>query len=181
MPTKEKEKPERAEKEDEGADEEKNVVRGDTHGKTIEQQTKEARGEGDEKEDKKKLEGKADGRDKEAEKILEEAFPERKAINLRVDARRDHAKALGFDVNRPERVFKVEKVDQGKQFVGMVTCESVHGETHERISARIELPTPRGEEYVWYAFKQHHPHAMREEFKIDADNKIDPNLRTRYE
>ena len=184
MPTKKEEekeaKSEKTEKDTVGADEE-NVVRGNTRGLTIDQQTKEARGETDEKEDKEKAEGKADGRDKEAEKLLEEAFPERKAINLRVEARREHAKKAGFDINRPASKFKVEKVGKGKQYVGMVTCESVHGETQERISARIELPTPRGEDYVFYAFQQHHPHATREDFKIDPENKIDPNLRSRYE
>jgi hypothetical protein len=192
MATKEKE--ERKADEDSGAakqlkarqEKEENTIVGKDTGKTIQQQTQEARGEEGEEGDKKNkaMRDYSDGADKEAEKILEEAFPERKAIDLRVEARRKFNEKFGIDPNRPEAIFKVELSDKmkgEKLYKGRLTLHSVHGETHEKLSFAIEEFAPRGEDYLFYRMKVAHPHALREHFEIDAENKSDPNLRSRFE
>jgi hypothetical protein len=195
MATKEKDEPKRAEREeDSGAakqlkarqEKEQNTIVGKDTGKTIEQQTKEARGEeGDEGDKKNKaIRDYSDGADKEAEKILEEAFPERKAIDLRVEARRKFNEKFGIDPNRADRIIKVELSDEmkgEKLYKGRLTLHSVHGETHEKLSFPVNEDAPRGEDYLWYVMKNAHPHAVREYFEIDAENKTDPNLRSRWE
>lgn len=163
-----------------------NTIVGKDTGKTITEQTKEARGEAGEEGEKKlkAVRDYSDSADKEAEKILEEAYPERKAIDLRVESRRKFNEKFGIDPNRPESVFKVEisdKLKGEKLYKGRLTLHSVHGETHEKLSFPIHEDVARGEEYLWYVMKNSHPHAMREYFEIDAENKTDPNLRSRYE
>jgi len=161
-----------------------NTIEGKDTGKTITQQTKEARGEeGEEggKKNKAMLEY-SDGADKEAEKILEEAYPERKAIDLRVESRRKFNEKFGIDPNRGNRIIKTEIADkQGKLYKGRLTLHSVHGETYEKLSFPVNEDVARGEDYLFYVMKNAHPHAMREHFEIDAENESDPNLRSRYE
>jgi hypothetical protein len=198
MATKEKEEPKKADRserdEDSGAakqlkarqEKEANTIVGKDTGKTIQQQTKEARGEeGDEGDKKNKaMRDYSDGADKEAEKILEEAYPERKAIDLRVEARRKFNEKFGIDPNRADRIIKVELSDDmkgDKLYKGRLTLHSVHGETHEKLSFPVNEDAPRGEDYLWYVMKNAHPHAVREHFEIDAENKSDPNLRSRFE
>jgi hypothetical protein len=132
---------------------------------------------------------KVDSRDRQAEKLLDKADPKREATNLRVAARADYLKAHGETPGNEGdggassgSLKKVgEIVNLGKQYRGDVTCTSVHGQTHEKISAKIHLPVPHGEDSVFAAFKQYHPNAVRDEFEIDATNKADPGLRSRYE
>jgi len=164
---------------------EKNIVEGKDTGKTILQQTKEARGEEGEEGDKKNkaMRDYSDGADKEAERILEEAYPERKAIDLRVEARRKFNEKFGIDP-KGDRIIKVEVSDKmkgDKLYKGRLTLHSVHGETHEKLSFPCHEDVARGEDYLWYVMKNAHPHAVREHFEIDAENKSDPNLRSRYE
>jgi hypothetical protein len=196
MPTKEKEESKKADRSERGEDankqakarqekEEATIVGKDT-GKTIAQQTKEARGEEGEEGDQKNkaMQDYSDGADKEAEKILEEAFPERKAIDLRVESRRKFNEKFGIDPNRADRIIKVELSDKmkgDKLYKGRLTLHSVHGETHESLSFPCTEEIARGEDYLWYVMKNAHPHAVREHFEIDAENKTDPNLRSRYE
>ncbi len=162
-----------------------NTIEGKDTGKTITQQTKEARGEEGEEGDKKDkaMRDYSDGADKEAEKILEEAYPERKAIDLRVEARRKFNEKFGIDPNKSDRIIKTEISDKvkGKLYKGRLTLHSVHGETHEKLSFPCHEYAARGEDYLWYVMKGAHPHAMREHFEIDAENTSDPNLRSRYE
>jgi hypothetical protein len=198
MATQHKEEPKRADRserdEDSGAakqlkarqDQEANAIVGKDTGKTIQQQTKEARGEEGEEGDKKNkaIRDYSDGADKEAEKILEEAYPERKAIDLRVESRRKFNEKFGIDPNRADRILKVEisdKVKGEKLYKGRLTLHSVHGETHEKLSFPCHEDVARGEDYLFYVMKNAHPHAMREHFEIDAENTSDPNLRSRYE
>jgi hypothetical protein len=195
MAIKEKEESRRSERdEDSGAakqlkarqEKEENTIVGKDTGKTIQQQTKEARGEEGEEGDKKNkaMRDYSDGADKEAEKILEEAYPERKAIDLRVEARRKFNEKFGIDPNRGDRILKVELSDKmkgDKLYKGRLTLHSVHGETHEKLSFPVNEDAPRGEDYLWYVMKNAHPHAVREHFEIDAENKSDPNLRSRFE
>jgi hypothetical protein len=169
-----------------GNDTEKNVVHGKMEAKDVNEQARKARGEEDDSGDKvKAMRNYSDGRDKQAEKMLEEAFPERKAIDLRVESRQEFNEKFGIDPNKPDARFKVEKGEgfQGeKQYIGKLTLHSVHGETHEKLSFNCEIYNyPRGEEYLWYVMKNAHPHAIREEFTIDAENKTDPLLRSRFE
>jgi hypothetical protein len=67
-----------------------------------------------------------------------------------------------------------------KMYQGDISAESVSSETGEKISIRMHIPTPVTEEGVWYRFRKHHDSAMREHFKIDPENKIDPMQRTKY-
>jgi hypothetical protein len=198
MAIKEKEESKKADRserdEDSGAakqlkarqEKEENTIVGKDTGKTIQQQTKEARGEEGEEGDKKNkaMRDYSDGADKEAEKILEEAHPERKAIDLRVEARRKFNEKFGIDPNRADRIIKVELSDDmkgDKLYKGRLTLHSVHGETHEKLSFPVNEDAPRGEDYLWYVMKNAHPHAVREHFEIDVENKTDPNLRSRFE
>jgi hypothetical protein len=167
-------------------EQEENTIVGENTGKTIQQQTEEARGEAgqDDNEKSKAIRDYSDGADKEAEKILEEAYPERKAINLRVESRRKFNEKFGIDPNRGNRIIKVEISEEmkgEKLYRGKLTLHSVHGETHEKLSFPCEEFASRGEDYLWYVMKNAHPHAMREHFKIDSENTSDPNLRSRYE
>ena len=165
-------------------DEQKNVVHGAAKPPDVLEQAKKARGQDDEDGDQAKaMRNYSDSADKEAEKILEEAFPERKAIDLRFESRRKFNEKFGIDPNRPASQFKVEKGDvKEKMYDGNVTLHSVHGETHEKVSFPFEIRGyPRGEEYLWYVMKQAHPHAMREHFEIDEKNETDPMLRSRFE
>jgi len=182
-------KPKTAEEKQKIAEEQlKNTVTGKVTGKSLEQQAKEARGEaGDEGKDREKemLEYKS-GEDKQAEKLLEEAFPERKAVDIRLEGRRKFIEKFPeADPNKPSGGFRVEVADDlkgEKLYKGKLTLQSVHEETHERIAFPIVIEGPaRGEGYLFYCMKQAHPHAMREHFEIDAENVTDPLLRTRYE
>lgn len=167
------------------ADEQKNVVHGKMEAKDVDEQARKARGQEDEdgEGDSKAMRNYSDGRDKQAEKILEEADPYRKAVDLRLESRRDFNEKFGIDPNAPGSRFKVEKADvKEKLYIGKLTLQSVHGETHEKISFNCEINGyPRGEEYLWYVMKNAHPHAMREHFEIDASNTTDPLLRSRFE
>lgn len=163
-------------------EQEKNVVVGEE--KTLEQQIKEARGEEEGGDKDKAMRDYSDGADKEAEKALEEAFPERKAIDLRVEARRKFNEKFGIDPNKPDDRFKVEisdKVKDKKLYKGRLTLQSVHGETHERLAFVTNEDVARGEDYLWYVMKRAHPHAIREFFEVDPENKTEPQYRSRYE
>ena len=130
-------------------EQEENVVVGKE--KDFEQQRKEARGEEEGSDKEKAMRDYSDGADKEAEKALEEAFPERKAVDLRVEARRKFNEKFGIDPNRPDARYKTEIADElkgEKLYKGRLTLLSVHGETHERLSWVIQVDGPaRGEEY----------------------------------
>ncbi len=184
MPTKTKAKDGEASQAE--TDVEKNVVHGKMEAKDVNEQAQKARGEKDDSgEQSKAMRNYSDSRDKQAEKLLEEAFPERKAVDLRVESRQEFYEKFGIDPNKPESRFKVEKAEgfkNEKQYIGKLTLHSVHGETHEKISFNTEIFNyPRGEDYLWYVMKNAHPHAIREEFTIDAENKTDPLLRSRFE
>ena len=81
------------------SEQEKNAIVGKE--KTLQQQIKEARGEGEGGEKEKEMLEYEDGADKEAEKLLEEAFPERKAIDIRLESRRKFNEKFGIDPNAP--------------------------------------------------------------------------------
>jgi hypothetical protein len=185
MATKEKDREEsKAEAKDHSrkSADEKEIVVGKDPGITVDEQAKKARGEDEEK--LKKADEATFGNDKEAEKLFEEAFPERKAINLRVEGNLERNEKLGINRNLPASKFKVELSDEmkgEKLYQGRLTLQSVHGETHEKISFPVVEDVARGEDYLWYVMKNAHPHAIREHFEIDAENTSDPNLRTRYE
>jgi hypothetical protein len=156
------------------------VIQGDDHGKDVVEQTKEARGI----EDGPATVDPGSAMPKKAEPPL---TPEMAARDAQIKEREDYLRGNGVDPdqdrNNPNaRLKKVEKADVGKKmYRGMVTCTSVHAGTHEKISARIDLPEAVGEERVWLDFKAHHANAMREHFVIDASNTDDPSLRSRYE
>lgn len=127
----------------------------------------------------------SDGRDKQAEKILEEAHPERKAVDLRIASREEFLEKAGevpgTKGSGHPGMFKVEKSDvKHKMYIGQVTGHSVHRQTLEKLSYPIVLSSPSGEEYVWHCFQTYHPDALREEFEIDDKNETDPNLRSKY-
>jgi hypothetical protein len=166
-------------------EQEKNAIVGEETGKTLQQQADEARGEGDQGDKAKEMAEYTDGADKEAEKILEEAFPERKATNIRVEANQKFNEKFGIDPNAPSSRYKVEISDKGgKLYKGHLTLQSVHADTLEKI-AFVVIDDPgspaHGEEYLFHIMKSAHPQAMREHFEIDAENKTDPLLRSRYE
>lgn len=157
------------------------VIQGDDHGKDVLEQTKEARGL--DKEDKKVDAGKA-GSAASKPPLTDEM----KARDAQIKEREDYLRSQGLDPDY-ERNFGgggLKKVQlaatKAKQYQGMVTVTGVHGGTHEKISARIDLPAATGEYGVKQAFYAHHPAASHDEpITIDADNKDDPNLRSRYE
>lgn len=165
----------------------KNLVKGDDQGHDVFQQAREIRGEPEPGEaatedDSKNTAGV--GKSKQAAQA--NYTDEQKQRDLAKEAREEYLESLGLSSNDVGSQSGGKKVVPsgigGKQYVGPVTCESVHGQTHEKISARIDLPTATGEEGVYRAFQAHHANAMREHFKIDATNQsIDPNLRSRFE
>lgn len=154
------------------------AIKGENQDIDLKDQIEKARGTEEAADDKG---GKVDSKVTAAAKAA--ATPEMNLRDAAKEAREEHLRSLGVDPAHPGGGYK--KVEPAKikekMYVGDVTCESVSGETHERISAKINLPSPKGEEYVWYAFKVHHMTAMREYFKIDPDNETDPMLRTHLE
>jgi hypothetical protein len=116
--------------------------------------------------------------------------PQMKAVDAQLKERREFLEGQGLDADKERNtpgtggLKKVEAATTSKKsYRGMVTVTGVHGQTHEKISARIDLPQDSGEEFVHYAFFQHHPAADRDvsTITIDASNKDDPNLRSRWE
>ena len=159
------------------ANKDSKVVEGGNAAKVdIVEQTNEARG----------IDSDAKGGD-DSGKVVEAAkpiyTPEMKVRDAQIKARQEHLAAHGATDNVAQSgLKKVEQVNKGKQYKGLLTVTSVHGQTHEKISANIDVPTASGEDYVKYAFLQHHPMAMVDDtFTIDETNTDDPNLRSRYE
>lgn len=154
---------------------ESNVIQGDDRGKDVVEQTREARGETEQA--PVNLAGEAG--------TPMPRTPEMEARDKQIEERRAFLEEQGTNVNEAgANLKKVEAADTSKkQYRGMVTVTGVHGQTHEKISARIDLPLASGEEYVHYAFFAHHPAADRDvsTITIDPENKDDPNLRSRYE
>lgn len=158
------------------------VIEGDDRGLDVVEQTREARGieEGDNNVDP----GKAGSAASQPP-----LTPEMKAVDAQIEERREYLRDNGIDLNQDRNnpgaaLRKVELADTSKkQYRGMVTVSGVHGQTHEKVSCRIDLPTASGEEYVHYAFFAHHPAADRDvsTIKIDSENKDDPNLRSHFE
>jgi hypothetical protein len=158
------------------------VIQGDTHGKDVVEQTQAARGI--DKDSNKVDPGKA-GSAASKPPLTDEM----KARDAQIKEREDYLRSQGLDPdverNNPGGgLKKVERADiKAKQYRGMVTVTGIHGQTHEKISARIELPEASGEDYVQRAFYAHHPAAIRDPstVTIDPENKDDPNLRSRFE
>lgn len=156
------------------------VIKGDDHGKDVIEQTKEARGEdGDKGIDPGKA-GSAASKPPYTDEM--------KARDAQIKEREQYLEDNGIDPDQDRNnpgggLKKVEMADtKARLYQGMVTVTGVHGDTHEKISARIDLPVATGEYGVKRAFFAHHPAASREEeITIDAENVTDPNLRSRYE
>lgn len=155
------------------------VIEGDDRGLDVTEQTREARGI--EEENGEIDAGKAG--------TPPHTTPEMKATDAQIEERKEYLRSAGLDPNQERNnpgvaLRKVEIADTSKkQYRGMVTVSGVHGQTHEKISARIDLPTASGEEYVHYAFFVHHPAADRDPatITIDHENRDDPNLRSHFE
>lgn len=159
------------------------VIQGDTRGLDVAEQTLEARGI-DPNEKNKIDPGKA-GSAASKPPLTDEM----KARDAQIKEREDYLRSQGLDPDM-ERNFpgtglkKVEKAStSNKQYRGMVTVTGIHGQTHEKISSRIDFPEASGVDYVHYAFFQHHPAADHDPstITIDPENKDDPNLRSRFE
>jgi hypothetical protein len=160
------------------------VIQGDDRGKDVREQTMEARGiDPNEK-------ASVDAGDAGSAASKPPLTDEMKARDAQIEEREKFLKSQGLDPDTERNspgdggLRKVEAADTSKkQYRGMVTVTGVHGQTHEKISARIDLPTASGEEFVHYAFFQHHPAADRDlsTITIDPENKDDPNLRSRFE
>jgi len=161
------------------------VIQGDDHGKDVIEQTKEARGM---KEGVEAVDAGSAG----SAAAKPPLTPEMKARDAQIEDREQYLEDNGVDAARdrnfpgggPAGLKKVEMADKpSKLYRGMVTVTGVHGQTQEKISARIDLPQESGEQFVHYAFFQHHPAANRDTatITIDPENKDDPNLRSRWE
>jgi hypothetical protein len=157
---------------------ESNVIQGDDHGKDVIEQTREARG-GTGEQERVDLAGDAG--------TAPPRTDEMQARDKQIEERREFLEERGTssnDAGRAGNLKKVEAADTSqKQYRGMVTVSGIHGQTHEKISCRIDLPTASGEEYVHYAFFAHHPAANRDPSTITIDplNQSDPFLRSRFE
>jgi hypothetical protein len=162
------------------------VIQGDDRGKDVAEQTMEARGI-DPNERTSIAAGKAGSAASQPP-----LTPEMKARDAQIEEREEFLREQGADPdterNSPgggiNNLKKVEAADtSSKQYRGMVTVSGIHGQTHEKVSCRIDLPTACGEEYVHYAFFSHHPAAVRDvsTIVIDSKNETDPNLRSHFE
>jgi hypothetical protein len=66
-------------------------------------------------------------------------------------------------------------------YKGKLSAEAIAGATGEKVSVVMVVEMPTTEDGVFYHFQQYHPSAIRDTFKIDASNSIDPTLRTSLE
>ena len=66
-------------------------------------------------------------------------------------------------------------------YQGKLSAEAVAAATGEKVSVVWEQAMPTTEDGCFYSFLQYHPSAIRDTFKIDPENKIDPTLRTSLE
>lgn len=66
-------------------------------------------------------------------------------------------------------------------YQGKFTLHARAAATGEPVSVVCEQVEPCTEDGLFYHFLQYHPSAIRSTFKIDADNRTDPTLRTHLE
>lgn len=66
-------------------------------------------------------------------------------------------------------------------YQGKISAEAIAAATGEKVSIVFVQEMPTTEEGLFYHFQQYHPSAIRDTFKIDLENKIDPTLRTSLE
>jgi hypothetical protein len=66
-------------------------------------------------------------------------------------------------------------------YQGRLTAEAVAAATGEKVSVTWEQAMPTTEDGCFYSFQQYHPSAIRDTFKLDPDNELDPTLRTSLE
>lgn len=66
-------------------------------------------------------------------------------------------------------------------YQGKLSAEAIAAATGEKVSVVWEQAMPTTEDGCFYSFQQYHPSAMRDTFKLDVTNTIDPTLRTSLE
>jgi hypothetical protein len=146
---------------------------------SITEQAKEARGEEEAKKD--------DGGAVDTSAADANYTDEEKAKDAAKDAKVKHLESLGLDPEAASQPgtggFKVEDADPDEpMYVGVVTVEGVDGQYYKKISTRIDVgPTPKGHDWLEYAFKVHFPSAdISKGITVDPENKTDPLLRTQH-
>lgn len=92
----------------------------------------------------------------------------------------DKGKPTGKEPERPPGGVKVVKVDR-TLYQGKISAEAIAGATGEEVSAVFVQEEPTTEDGLFYHFQQYHPSAIRDTFKIDPTNTLDPTKRTYLE
>lgn len=66
-------------------------------------------------------------------------------------------------------------------YQGDLTLHAIAGATGQPVSIKMTQAEPTTEDGVFHSMQAYHPSAIRDTFKIDAENKTDPTLRTYLE
>jgi hypothetical protein len=90
----------------------------------------------------------------------------------------ENLEPTGKEVKRPD--VKTIKTSQ-TLYQGKLSAEAIAGATGEKVSVVWEQAMPTTEDGCFHSFQQYHPSAIRDTFKIDPSNTIDPTLRTSLE
>jgi len=69
----------------------------------------------------------------------------------------------------------------GKLYQGWITAEATAAATGEQVSVKWNQAEPTTEDGLFHSFLAYHPSAIRDTFKVDPENKIDPTKRTYLE